>query len=156
MNGVLLDYKINQQTMILIAAKHFDYGTIVYERDKQLFSNKTPMQLIKAACLDHCSTYQGIREAVIHHTGFKRKVPIPISISKNIYTFPTHSTKAYECTWIFSDHVLSTNRIPSFDNHDAKTIITFKNLQQFALNVSQHILDKQIIRSEMCRFMFLD
>jgi competence protein ComK len=35
-----------------------------------------PFVLIKQACLDRFVTYDGVKDAVQHHTGFERKVLI--------------------------------------------------------------------------------
>ncbi|PAV28416.1 competence protein [Virgibacillus profundi] len=156
MEKIMSHYKINEQTIALLPARHMDYASIVYEHNQQLFVRKTPIQLIKTACLDYCSTYEGRREAVIYHTGFRRKVPIPISISKNIYTFPTHSPSDYDCTWIFYNHVKSFISNPSSKKLGVKSIITFKTGQQLPLNVSPYIIEKQMKRTAMCKFRFSD
>ena len=154
MNKILKDYSINPQTAALLPAKQIDYETIVFEQDRQIAVSKTAHQLIKEACLDYFSTYEGRRKAVMHHTNFKRKVPIPISMGHNICTFPTHSTTDIECIWIFSNHVQSIKRISTRKNIYAQSMITFKSGQQLPLNVSYHILDKQMRRATMCMVQY--
>ncbi|WP_407939236.1 competence protein ComK [Oceanobacillus salinisoli] len=65
-----------------------------------------PIQLIKQACLERYTTYEGTREAIRLQTGFQRKVPIPINPHLNIYLFPTHATNHIDCCWISYHHVL--------------------------------------------------
>lgn len=105
MNEVLSDYKINSHTMALLSAAHIEYDTIAVETNQELFIRKTPYQLISGACLENCSTYEGRREAIKHHFGIKRKVPIPINPGKNLFAFPTHSPTDFACNWIFHSHI---------------------------------------------------
>lgn len=154
MNEIFKDYTINPQTFALLPAKQIDYETTVIEQDKQFFVSKTPYQLIKEACLDYYSTYEGRRTAVMHHTNFKKKVPIPISLSRNIYAFPTHSTTDIECIWIFPNHIQSIKQVSSVKTPHFQSVITFKNGQQLPLNVSHHILDKQMQRATICMFQY--
>ncbi|WP_281243699.1 competence protein ComK [Virgibacillus subterraneus] len=127
-NKVLLSYQINQDTMALLPVAHADYSTIVIERNQQLFVKKTPWQLIQLSCLENCSTYEGRRAAVMYHMGIKRKVPIPINPSKNLFTFPTHSPTEFECNWIFYSHIQDIRHHPSFINNHLsilKTLYSF-------------------------------
>jgi len=67
-------YKINEQTIALCPAKEIDYNTIVFEQEKTYHVKKTPLELIKDACIENWSTYEGKRQAVIHHTNFTERV----------------------------------------------------------------------------------
>src|SRR5690625_4044178 len=75
---LLQHYKINDKTMALAPAKEIEYDTIVYETDRKFYIKQTAIQLIHQACLNHWSTYEGRRKAVMHHLNYRRKVPIPI------------------------------------------------------------------------------
>ena len=106
MKQILSNYSIHKDTMVLLPAKHIDYETLVLERNKHVYVKQTSLEIIKYSCLARFTTYDGVREAVKLQTGFKRKVPIPINPSQNLYFFPTHATGDYECCWISFDHVL--------------------------------------------------
>src|SRR5690625_4580143 len=95
------NYQINEQTIALCPAKEMDQDTNVLKQAATYRVRKTPMQLIKEACIANWSTYEGKRQAVIHHTKFRKKVPIPINLEQNIFTFPTHATSDFDCHWIF-------------------------------------------------------
>ncbi|MGP4105982.1 competence protein ComK [Virgibacillus sp. L01] len=60
---------------------------------------------MRASCLENGSTYEGKRIADMHHIGIKRKTPILINPSKNIFTFPTHSPTDFAYSWILYSHV---------------------------------------------------
>jgi competence protein ComK len=75
---ILEDYVINRDTIALQPANHTDYYTIVIERDQILYVKQTPLQLIKAACLEGGAGYNGRREDVIYQTGTKAKSPFPL------------------------------------------------------------------------------
>ncbi|WP_332695163.1 competence protein ComK [Halalkalibacter lacteus] len=144
---ILEDYEINRDTVALQPTTHTDYYTIVFERDQILHVKKTPLQLIKPACLEGGASYNGRREAVIYQTGTKSKVPIPISPRENIYAFPTHSPDNFECSWIFYHHVKSIKKDPKIPN---QTIITFKNNNTLTLNLSFSSIEKQMQRTSQC------
>ena len=114
---LLQHYKINDKTMALAPAKEIEYDTIVYETDRKFYIKQTAIQLIHQACLNHWSTYEGRRKAVMHQTGYKEKVPIPIHLKKEIIAFPTHAIKHFDCCWLFYHHVFhyeSINDHPEF------------------------------------------
>ena len=139
-------YQINEKTIALCPAKEIDYDTIVLEQEATYRVSKTPMQLIKDACIANWSTYEGKRQAVIHHTNFRHKVPIPINLEKNIYTFPTHSPSEFECHWIFFNHIARIQQT----KHPSQCLITFKNKQQIPLPISAYVFKKQYERTMSC------
>src|SRR5699024_12425084 len=98
MTTILSDYMIHEATMALLPAACIDYDTIAIEKNHKRYIRKTPHQLIKTACLEHCATYEGRREAVMRHTGLKRNVHIPINPSQNLSTCPTHSPTDIRCS----------------------------------------------------------
>lgn len=151
--NILEHYDINQSTMALLAASHTDYATIVLEPNRKLFVKKPALKLVQSSCLDGYSTYDGRRTAIIYHTGAKRKVPIPINPSKNIYAFPTHSPTEYCCNWIFYHHVKNIIPIRSSTDKVQSTII-FHDQQQLTMNESYFVLEKQMQRTAMCILLF--
>ncbi|WP_277680157.1 competence protein ComK [Gracilibacillus dipsosauri] len=152
--NVLSSYLIHEETYCLLPAAHFDYSTIVVEKDRKLFIKQAPLQIVKASCLAHCSTYEGRRKAVMHHTGFSRKVPIPINPNQNILTFPTRSPEEFTCRWIMPRHVLHIQPICEKVNSQYQSIITFKNGVQLEMEESCYVLEKQLQRSWMCVVVF--
>ncbi|MFD1037260.1 competence protein ComK [Virgibacillus byunsanensis] len=108
---------------------------------------KTPIQIIKSSCLDNWSTFEGRRTAVMHHLGIKRKVPVPINQSKNIYTFLTNSLNDLNCYWIFYNHILQVVQDASSSNG---SLVIFKNGKIIPIAVSKHSLEKQMQRTLEC------
>ncbi|MCM3742114.1 competence protein ComK [Oceanobacillus luteolus] len=149
MNVILSDYHINQQTVALLPAYTLEYDTIVLEQDQKIHVKKPALHLIKEACLTYGSSYEGRRESVMHQTGVKRKVPIPISIYWNLYAFPTHSPTDYNCAWLFHRHIYSIH--PS---SDSKTTILFNNNECITVDVSPFTIQNQIKRTELCQLTF--
>ncbi|MFB4163897.1 competence protein ComK [Alteribacillus sp. JSM 102045] len=133
-------YEINSSTMALLSVAHTDYNGIALEAHQKVFVRKTPIQLIKSACLDSGSSYEGRRMAVTYQTGSKQKVPIPVDPLHHIFAFPTHSPRAFECNWIFYHHVSSIQAYRSPQEPSIKSIITFKNGQQLPMKQSAYIL----------------
>lgn len=136
-------YRVNSKTIALLPVKAFDYNTIAWETNQALYVRQVPLEIIKENCLDYGSSYDGRCKAVKHLTPYRKKLPIPISQDKKIYTFPTHAIQDFDCHWIFSEHILTILR-----NSDTnKSIIHFKNNKMLSLSVSQHILQKQYHRT---------
>ncbi len=140
--------------MALLSASHLDYEVIALEEHQKLFVRKTSIDLIKSACLDGGSTYEGRRTAVTHQTGSKQKVPIPVNPLHHIFAFPTHSPRAHECNWIFYHHVHTIQAHSSPEDASIQSIITFKNGQQLPMEESPYILEKQMQRTAMCILRF--
>jgi len=152
MTNVLSDYEIHNGTVAILSAAAVEYSTIVLEPDQTLYSRKTPLQLIKDACLEGGSTYDGRREAVTHLTGAQNKVPIPINPREHIYAFPTHSPQLFECNWLFYHHI---RRIQPKPKTPGVSIITFKDRKEpLTLDVSYNTLQKQIQRTAYCIVRF--
>lgn len=112
------------------------------------------MQLIEEACLIYGSTYEGRRKSAMYRTHLKRKVPIPVSISRDIYTFPTHSPNDHDCVWIFLRHVQFVQGIASENSDDEKSLILFDDQLKLSLDVSSYIIEKQLERTELCKYIF--
>lgn len=147
MKDILSHYSIHPNTMALLPSNHLDYDTIVKEPDRDIYVKQKPLELIKQACLERFATYEGVREAVQHNTGFKRKVPIPINLHLNLYFFPTHATNHFDCCWISYYHVL---RIERHRTNQSSSTILFKSGERLNLDVSPYVLKKQMERTLMC------
>ncbi|MCC3359149.1 competence protein ComK [Bacillus sp. REN16] len=142
-------YEVNPQTMAILPAREIEYSAIVKEEHKIIYVRQTPLQIIKAACLEGGATYEGRRKAVTHLTGAIQKVPIPINPRRNIFAFPTHSPTAFECNWIFYHHIKAI--VPSQQTSNTiQSIIHFKNQQVLPMNESHYLLEKQYTRTGMC------
>lgn len=153
MKDILSHYSIHPNTMALLPSNHLDYDTIVKEPDRDIYVKQKPLELIKQACLERFATYEGVREAVQHNTGFKRKVPIPINLHLNLYFFPTHATNHFDCCWISYYHVLRIEK--SLTNYSSSTIL-FKSGESLHLDVSPYILNRQMKRTLKCFAVNLD
>lgn len=141
---ILNDYMINKRTMALLPAAHTDYRTIVIEETTTYYINQTPLELIKLACLNGGSSYNGRRIAAMHHLAIYKKVPVALNTREKIYTFPTCSPSLFHCHWIFYEYILSITPIPKVSN---QCLITFKNGKKITLNVSPNIITRQLYRT---------
>jgi len=149
MTQVINDYQVNPRTMALIPARNIDYQTIVLEPGNIFHVMQSPIKLIKDACKEGGATYEGRYKAVTHKTGIHKKVPIPISQLDQIYAFPTHSAKQFNCHWIFYHHLKSI-KLGTYK----KSIITFTDYQQLEIDVSAYILKQQTLRTAHCFLLF--
>lgn len=135
-------YKISEQTMALMPSDFTDYQTIAIETDNKLYVKKTPLEIIERGCLDNFSSFEGRRDSIFHLTGFKRKTPIPISVYRNIYAFPTHALKDRNCCWIFYHHIVSVVEVTL-----EQSVILFRNGTQVEFGVPRLELIKQLERT---------
>ncbi|UCZ52935.1 competence protein ComK [Bacillus shivajii] len=149
MTKVLENYEINPDTMAILPAKEVEYDTIVIEKHAKYYVKQTPLKMIKLACLDGGSNYQGRREAVTHLTGAMQKMPIPINPNLNIYAFPTHSPSNMDCMWLFYQNILQLKPAPPHD-----TTITFTNNESITINCSYYTMEKQLHRTSYCVIRF--
>ncbi|OLO25325.1 hypothetical protein BTR23_24885 [Alkalihalophilus pseudofirmus] len=148
MTNMILDhYEINKNTAALLPAYHTDYQTTVWEKDQRFHVKKTPLELIKEACLEGGADYSGRKAAVTYKTGVSIKVPIPLIPQEQIYAFPTHSPKLHECHWLFYHHIKTIQRHPDTPTH---TIITFTDEKELLLHVSYHTMERQLQRTSYC------
>ena len=152
-NQILSTYEITPNTMALLPARNPDYDTIALETTGELYIRKTPLQLIKQACLEGGSTYEGRKSAVDYLTGAKHKVPIPINPRENIYAFPTQSPKEFDCCWLFHEHIRSIKPYQR-SNQPNRTIIQFSNNEQLKLVASYYTIEKQMHRTAYCILRF--
>lgn len=143
-------YPIHEQTLAIVPTKQLDYGSLVMERQSPAYLRKTPMQLVKQACLDHWATYDGRRQAVMQHLGIQRKVPIPISPEKGIYLFPTKSPQHADNCWISCQHIASIEKTQTANPH--ASIIYFTNGQNLPVHVSSRVLHGQMQRTLWCMY----
>lgn len=153
MISIIEEYNISPSTLALLPARKIDYDTIVMKEDKiTLHVRQTAFNLIKSAIPTFdWTTYEGRRDGVIQHTGFKHKTPIPVSISKSLYFFPTHSPSKADNIWIAFHHISRIGKVPQQQaTKQAQSIVYFKNGQELILNVSFHTLKVQYNRTLQC------
>jgi competence protein ComK len=149
--NVLASYEINEDTVAIIPANHYDYASIVLEGNETYYVKKKVFQLIEEGCLEGGAKFEGRRESVIHKTGSDMKVPIPINPNENIYAFPTNSPSSHDCMWIFYFHV---KEVKPNGNNKAQTMITFNNSEKLLVDVSYQIIKKQMLRTSYCILRF--
>ncbi|MDG5789316.1 competence protein ComK [Evansella sp. AB-P1] len=145
------DYVINKRTMALLPALNMLCETIVMEGERVIYVRKTPMQLIKRACMKGGASYNGRRDAAVHEMNIHRKVPIAINTHESMYTFPTHSPKNFQCNWIFYQHILCVTPVPKNPN---MCNITFKNCKQITIHASKTVIEKQMHRTAFSILLF--
>lgn len=143
-------YHINERTLAILPAKQMTYDSIVIEQEQTLHICQTPFQIIKTSCKNDWTSYEGRRQAVIHHMHFTHKVPIPISLIKNLYFFPTHSPHNIHNCWIGAHHIAHITKHPHSGKR--KSIIQFKCGQTISLDVSAYTLQQQTQRTFACMY----
>lgn len=150
MNQILQTYNITDRTLAILPAHHIDYESVVLEIDGEYHIKKKPKEIIDQGCLVRGSSYDGRREAVIHLTGSKHKVPIPIDPYEPIYAFPTHSPQQFNCMWLFYLHITSISASPK----SKETVIHFSNHRSITIPVSYYTIQKQLQRTSYCMTRF--
>lgn len=139
-------YAISEQTEAIIPARHIDYQSIIYERDKRIYVNQRPLSMIKAGCIKGGATYEGRVIAMQQLLQIRQKVPVPIQPHRHIYAFPTASPRNFDCSWIFPNHIQAI-----IDEHVGVTVV-FTHTRQH-LNLSLHTLKRQLNYTTRCEML---
>lgn len=147
MSKIFPTYLIHENTFALIPGKSMDYETIVLESDQKRYVHKTALEIIEYSCtmLDWVN-YESRRRVTMLHTNFKQKVPIPVSILKKIYFFPTHSPKHIDNIWLAYKNILDFQSMQDVSDQP-QTIVRFINGESLILNISFHTLQSQMNRT---------
>ncbi|TMW72378.1 competence protein ComK [Alteribacter natronophilus] len=151
------DYQAGYQTLILMPNIDPVYVSKAVETDRVVYIAKPCLKIIEDACLTGGASYNGRREAVFYHTGFQKRVPVPLSVSKRVCAFPTQSPNVHGCAWIFSQHLRRVTEIEKETPAKKRALrsrVHFSSGQEIDVNVSKHILDKQMTRASHCMNLF--
>jgi competence protein ComK len=141
--------EINENTKILLPIAHAEYATKIVNVDGEVLSKKTPLELIREACIEGGATYKGRKDAVQNLFNISHRVPIPIAPERGIYAFPTHSPKQWQNKWIFYFHI--KHIYPVEVN---KVMLVFTDGGRMELDLSYHTLEKQRQRTSQCIVKF--
>lgn len=142
-------YQINLRTLGILPAKQIEYDTIVIEEHQTLYIRQTPLEIIQESCINDWASYEGKRKAVSHHMNITYKVPIPISLTENLYFFPTHSPRDINNCWIGAHHIAHIMKHP---HSRRKSIIQFQCGRKLTLDVSEYILQQQMNKTRACMY----
>jgi competence protein ComK len=142
-------YEVTKHTMAILSSFNQDSQALVLDVRGEFHVKQTPMQIIRAACLEGRETYEGRRKAVMHHTSITQKVPIPINIFEQLIAFPTYSPTQIECVWIFY------NKIKAIEPRGERSAVIFLNDHILELDLSFYTLERQMQRTAYCEFRFL-
>ncbi len=153
MKSIKEAYKITNNTIAILPAKQIEFDSYVFELNRKICVKKTPLQLIKEACIDYWSTFYGRRDVVMKRMGYKQKVPIPISTKYGIVAFPTHNINSFECAWLFTEHI---RKIQQHPNHPDRSLVIFTNRKTLPFDVSLHILQSQYKRSLKLKYAIME
>ncbi|MHA6252880.1 competence protein ComK [Oceanobacillus sp. CAU 1775] len=152
MKQIQLNYIIEKNTIALIPVKKVDFYTVALTTLGKVYVKQTPFEIIKKSCLEEFVTYEGRKNAVQKLTNFKNKVPIPISTSRNIFSFPTISPVSPDCVWLFYHHIKGVEE--DRKKNPSKSIIHFINGTSLELDISHYILQQQFYKTAVCKNMF--
>ena len=134
-----MEYRINTKTLAIVPLSK--KKTKVYENDNVIIINKNAQKIIAENCEYFGSSYDGRKKGTMELIGITHKAPILIEDSNNIIFFPTSSPRLNDCSWI------SLNNIDSYQPYDDESIISFQNNLKLQVNVSNKIINNQVLRA---------
>lgn len=134
-----MEYKINKRTLAIIPVGK--KKSKVYETDNVFIINTSAKKIISENCEYFGSSYEGRKKGTSELIGVTHKAPILIEDSNNIIFFPTCSPRLNDCGWI------SLNNLDSYKAYDDESIIRFCNNLKLQVNVSNKIINNQVLRS---------
>ncbi len=136
-----MDYEINRNTIMIIPVN--DKQSRVIETDTEYIVDADAYSIMERSCLYFGSSFEGRLSSSKEMLGSIYKAPILIEESRNIIFFPIKSCVVRQNAWI------SLNNLVSYNKHDKKTIITFKNDKQMLIDAPYFSIDNQVLRSTM-------
>lgn len=132
-------YTINDKTLAIVPISR--KKSKVYENQNIIIVNKSTNKIISENCEYFGSSYAGRKKGTMELIGITHKAPILIEDSHNLIFFPTTSPRLNDCSWI------SLNNIDSYFPHDDESLITFQNNLTIQVNVSNKIINNQVLRA---------
>jgi len=144
-------YDLSHTTMVLEATENDGSweSIILEERSAKPFYVKTaPVKLIEKTCRQNGEELLTRHDGAKILCGFSNKSPIAISVTKNLYYFPTHSPSNPQCSWLSHTHVRDIKAA----KYGGSTVI-FRDGQTIDLQVSKSTMLKQLYRTAQFRFI---
>ncbi len=132
-------YKINTKTLAITPINR--KKAKVYENNKVFIIEQSANKIIAENCEYYGSSYEGRKKGTMELIGVTHKAPIVIQEEKDIIFFPTSSPRTNDCSWI------SLGNIDSYTPYADESIIRFNNNLTLHVNVSNKIIDNQVLRS---------
>lgn len=132
-------YKINNKTLAIMPINK--KRSKVYEKSNIIIVEQSAKKIISENCSYYGSSYEGRKKGTSDLIGVTHKAPIVIQEDRNIIFFPTSSPRLNDCGWI------ALNNISSYSPHEGESVIKFNNNMLLQVNVSNKIIDNQVLRS---------
>jgi competence protein ComK len=108
---VKYDYLINNRTILLYGVLHENghLYTFVLEEEEAFWVAIAPIKLIDQSLISYGSSFSGALKSSTQLLGKERKkYPIKIDASLDIWLFPTKSYRQDNCVWFSLNHVRDT------------------------------------------------
>jgi competence protein ComK len=105
------NYLVNRNTVLFFGeiVENGHTFTFVIDGVKKFLVPMSPVQLIKKSLIAYGSSFEGALKSSIDILGKnKKKYPIKVSASLDIWLFPTHSYKIMDNVWFNLKHVKNT------------------------------------------------
>lgn len=134
------NYQINSKTLAImpIGRKH----SKIYENENVIIVDKPVSRIISENCEYNGSSYAGRKKGTMELIGVTHKAPIVVQEDKKLIFFPTCSPRMNDCGWI------SLNNIESYVPYEnGESLITFSNNFMLQVNVSNKIINNQVLRA---------
>ncbi len=144
MNNILIDDK----TFAVVATYS---GSKIIKEDKVIESELSPNEIISKNCEYYGSSFDGRIIGTKNLINIVYKPPIIVSEYLMIIMFPTSSIREEHCSWI------NINYIQNYFSEKKELVnLLFNDNSQIKLNISIHILEKQIFKASRLKLVFLE
>ncbi len=130
------NYIINENTFAVLQK---DDKVIIYDVDNYRVINKKIKRLINDNCLIYGSDYLGRKKFAQKILKIKYKVPIIISLSKNIILLQINNLRNEDCLFIVG------NKVINYENKEDMLNIQFVNNKELKTNISIYRFEKLLI-----------
>src|SRR5699024_4528915 len=131
------NYKINEDTNIIIPAKHINYDSIVLEGDTVYPVRQTPLEIVKYTAKCNGYDFESRKKSCDTYFDYAYKLPISLSDAMLLIAFPTRGIDHFDCIWIIERNVKEIMK------QGGVSTIIFNNNQSVTVDIGLNILKNQ-------------
>lgn len=140
------NYQINHETMAIVSVMHYEYNTIVYELEREIYVKEPPNTIIRNAFKKTSQSLAATEQYVEKQFNFIQRKPVFFGWNIPYFFFPTTGKRDPHICWLAPRFIESYKSYK--ENNVTSTEVTFKNKATLTIEgLSKHTMDQQYNRT---------